>query len=553
MAEISGVKGASELVMSGTRPTRGDRLSAGGAGSHSRLARGGSVRVFSLFLVLFFVALGTWSLATPLFGVPDEPVHEIKAVAVVRGELVGTPKGGPRSPNVLVTVPRLYAVAGTIPGCFAFKLTVPASCAKVPSGGAAPMNVVIYNGRYPPLYYALVGLPSLATVSVTGVYLMRLLSALLSATFLALAAMSIVRWSRSRVLLAGLALALTPTLLFLGGSINPSSLEISAAVCLWCSALLLVLECSEDPPPALVGIVGLAGSVTVLVRGLSPLWVGMIGLFVLALGPREVRALIGRRSVRLAAGCIVVCSGLATAWIVTQHSLDILSSGLGPPAHTSEVGILLAVFGRTPQFLAEMIGQFGWVNTPSPMYTYVTWYLGLGIVAGAAILFARGRQLAVLFGVTLAAIIVPVLISSSQVHQSGFVWQGKDTLPFAIGIPLVAAAIVAQSRKDLVRVPRLVGIIAAGTATAELAAFAEALRRNAVGLPGPLDYLRGPWHPPLGALSLTLVAVTVWCVLAVVFWRYALLAPVDANVCSSSTSDALPPWGAESSEPHEDH
>jgi hypothetical protein len=44
-----------------------------------------------------------------------------------------------------------------------------------------------YVGRYPPLYYAIVGLPSLVWHTNTAVYMMRLLSGLLCALLLGLA------------------------------------------------------------------------------------------------------------------------------------------------------------------------------------------------------------------------------------------------------------------------------------------------------------------------------------------------------------------------------
>jgi hypothetical protein len=486
------------------------------------------VRVFGLFLILFFCAFAAWSWATPLFGAPDEPAHEIKAVAVVRGEFVGRAGGGPSSPETVVTVPRLYARASRIPGCFAFKNRVAASCARPPSGGSTPTRAQTYVGRYPPLYYSLVGLPSLATVSAAGVYLMRLVSALLSAAFLALAAASIVVWSRSRMMLAGLALAATPSVFFFGGVINPSGLEISAAICLWCSSLVLVMERPEDPPRALLAIVGLSAGVAVLCRGLSPLWVALIGLSVLALAPRQVAGLARRRDVQITAGCIVACAALATAWILLEHTLDLKPSINRVPPRTSDLKIIADVFAKTPTFLQQMIGQFGWLDTLSPAYTYAIWAIGLGVIGAAAVLYARPRQLLVLLGVTVATVVVPVILSSSQARRLGFAWQGKDTLPLAVGIPILAAALVGSSSAMSTRRRNwLVAGVVGFVATAQLAAFVQALRRNATGLPGPFNYLNGPWHPPVGSLAVTVVVLYVWFLLAAVLWRCAARAPTE--------------------------
>lgn len=470
--------------------------------------------MFSQFLVLFFIALAVWSWATPLYGVPDEPAHEVKAVAVVRGQFSGSNVGGSSDPYLGVTIPQLYARAGTTTRCFAFKADVPASCAPTPTGGSTPTKVSTYVGRYPPLYYSLVGLPSLATASAAGVYLMRLASALLSAVFLALAATTIVIWSRSVLLLAGLALAATPTLFFLGGAINPSGLEVSSAICLWCAALVLVLERSKDPPPGLVATVAFSGTTMVLIRGLSPLWLALIGLSVLALAPRRALALLGHRSCRFAAAVIAGGVVLALVWIVEEHTLDFKHSVLTAPKHISDLGILEGVFGRTPAFLAEMIGQFGWLDTPSPLTTYVIWYVGVGALVGVAVVFAGRRQIAGLLGVTLAGFAVPFMISASEVRNSGFGWQGKDSLPLVVGIPLVAAAAIGRPEAMRGRCSRLVGFVAVAVAVAQVAAFAQALRRNAVGLNGPLNYLHGSWRPPLGAFWPTFAVIMVWSTLA---------------------------------------
>ena len=484
--------------------------------------------VFGVFLTLFFCAFATWSWATPLFGAPDEPAHEIRATSLVRGELVGRAPLGASSPQIVVTVPRLYAYASRVPGCFAFKVRVPASCARPPSPGTAPTQVRTYVGRYPPLYYSLVGLPSLATVSVTGIYLMRLVSALLSAAFLALAATCIVVWSRSRLMLAGLALAATPSVFFFGGVINPSGLEISAAICLWCSSLVLVLERCQDPPRGLLAIVGVSAGVAVLCRGLSPLWVALIGLSVLALAPRRVARLARRRDAQITGGCIVACAALATAWIFLEHTLDLKPSVNLVAPGTSDLRIVADVFGRTPIFLQQMIGQFGWLDTLSPAYTYAVWSVGLGLVGAVAILLARSRQLLVLAFVTAATVLVPVLLSASQARRLGFAWQGKDTLPLAVGIPILGAALIGTSSGMTTRVRTwLVSVVVALVATAQLAAFIQSLRRNVTGLPGPLNYFNGPWRPPLGALAATVVTVYVWLLLAAALGRRASRAPAE--------------------------
>jgi hypothetical protein len=455
--------------------------------------------VFLVSLAAFFLLYAVWSVATPLYGAPDEPVQVMKAVAVAHGQLLGSQPGGPSSPYVTVRIPEIYAAAGGVPGCFAFKNHVPASCAHALTGSSAEVPVSIYTGRYPPLYYAVVGIPSLFMASASGVYLQRLVSALLNAVFLALAVTSVVTWSRSRLLLVGMAVAVTPSALFFGSVVNPSGMEASCAVCLWSSSLVLALERASDPPRGLVAVAALSGAAMASVRGLSPLWVAMIGLSVAALaGRRALRELARHRSVKVAASVVAAVAGAAVVFILAAHTLDVLPSVNKAPPGATTGQLFVTTFDHTGRFLTEMIGKFGWLDTFAPLSTYLVWYAALGLVAGVAAVVGRRREVAVFALVTLAAVLVPVVISTSQARRAGFVWQGKDSLPFALGVPLMAAALMGTSGVLDRHRGRLTGLVAFTLATGSALAFAGTLRRYAVGIDGPLDFFHTAWRPPLG-------------------------------------------------------
>ena len=470
--------------------------------------------VFLAALGAFFLLFAAWSVATPLFAAPDEPVQVMKAVAVARGQFLGSQPKGASSPYTVVRIPEIYASGGRVPGCFAFKNHVPASCAPAFAGSPSDVSASIYTGRYPPLYYAVVGLPSLFLASGAGVYLERLVSALINALFLAMAVTAVAVWSRSRLLLAGIAVAVTPSVLFFGGVVNPSGFEASCAICLWSSALVLALERPDDAPPGLVAIAGGSAVVMTLVRGLSPLWVAMIGLSVgLLAGWGAVRALARHLRVKLAASGIVLVAGVAVVYIVVAHTLDVLPSVNLAPAGATTGQLFVTTFDHTGRFLTEMIGKFGWLDTYSPLTTYLVWYGALGLVGGAAAVVARRREAAVFALVVLAAVLVPVAISTSQARRAGFVWQGKDSLPFALGVPLVAAALVARSGVlDRYR-GRLTGVVAYASALGSVLAFAGTLRRYAVGIDGPLDFFHTAWRPPLGLAALVAgeLVAALWC------------------------------------------
>ncbi|HTX63303.1 MAG TPA: DUF2142 domain-containing protein, partial [Acidimicrobiales bacterium] len=121
--------------------------------------------VFFVSLVVTFLNFAAWSLATPLFASPDEQAQVVYAAAAARGQLVGTTIEDAANPYTIVTVPKVFASGDTYPNCFHFHPEVPASCAPRLTTSRRIEHTTTYVGRYPPLYYLVVGLPSLAFVS----------------------------------------------------------------------------------------------------------------------------------------------------------------------------------------------------------------------------------------------------------------------------------------------------------------------------------------------------------------------------------------------------
>jgi hypothetical protein len=452
--------------------------------------------------VAFFAATSVWSLATPLMASPDEPVHVAKAAAVVRGEFTGRLIGGPSSPDGVVTIPAAYADLGRLVKCYQFQANRPASCAPAYKASSRTVSMTIYNARYQPLYYVIVGIPSLFTDSSFGIYLMRLLSGALSALFLALAVMAAVTWSRSRLLLAGVVVAATPSVLFFGGVVNPTGFETSVAICLWTSALILARERLKHPPMGLVALVAVSGGIEALVRSMSPFWVVLTLLTALAVAEwGELGSFLRSRRAWLAGAFLVICGALGTAWIVLEHSLNVLPPSAPEPAKVGGIHLLIDGLLRTSQYFTEMVSRFGWLVAPSPDFTYLVWAGLIGLVVLLALATGSPRRCVVLLVLLAAVVVIPVVISVGQAHRLGITWQGKDTLPLAVGVPILAASMLATSTLGSVRIfrSRLVGVAAAAAGLATLVALFGDLRRNAVGDAGPyLSFLHAAWQPPLG-------------------------------------------------------
>jgi len=499
--------------------------------------RGNSVRrpsgraVFALSFLVFFGASAIWSAATPLLAAPDEPSQMVKAAAVAHGEWTAVCYQSATDANSCVAnttsalgfevLPSFYdmirAPDSTDPPhsqiCFHTRPADPASCARSLNRTATPTEVQdgltkyvwTYQARYPPLYYAIVGLPSHFGGSTIDLYLMRLVSAALAALFLALSLWALSKYSRNRLLLLGLVVAVTPMVLFLGGVVNSSGLEIACGVALFSSGAVLVTERLEDAPAGLVAVLVASASTLELVRSLSPLWVALsaVALVGFAKGAALGR-LLRRRFVLLGGLLVVACGAAAIVWIVAVHATDVYTgAAAGIPSSTGEAAILRTSFLHNAFYLPDMVGIFGWFDTRAPAVTYLIWYaLAIGLAAVGVVLGGRRRG-GVLVAMALAILVVPVLISSSQARQHGYVWSGRDTLPFAVGLPLLAAAAAGRpllERFGAARLRRLMVVVAVLAGVAQFLAFYEALRRYAVGTAGPIfGFLLHPsWHPAIG-------------------------------------------------------
>lgn len=136
------------------------------------MTRGSDGRVWVISFVVMSSLMGSWAIASPLFSSPDEPAHVVKAAGAARGQFLGNRIAGQPLLRTF-RVPALFAASHAVPACYAFKADVSADCAADFSGSRRPGDVITHVGNYPPLYYVLVGLPSLISPSARGIYLMR--------------------------------------------------------------------------------------------------------------------------------------------------------------------------------------------------------------------------------------------------------------------------------------------------------------------------------------------------------------------------------------------
>lgn len=449
-----------------------------------------------------------WALASPLISVPDESAHAIRAAAVVRGDFVGIRSEAFPS-QIEVSVPRYVEHTHAL-ACFAFDPRIGAACQKDVTGDPDTIvSTATSAGVNSPVFYALVGLPTLLLSGDAALYGMRIVNAVLCSALLGLMVMSLKQLGSSRWTMLAVAVSVTPMMLFLMGSINPNSVELAAAGALF-AALVLIL--SRPSPGKLLGeraLVVVAGALFLSnTRSISLLWVvlAVCGAFLLA------RADIMRDLLKRPATWFAVAASGAAAlfalWWYLRPQFTSPPEALPGGGMSARLGFEIMI-DKTFDSLQGIIGMFGWIDRPAPTIVYQIWTVALGVVVIAALALARSqdRRPVILFAV--AMVFVPAIAQALIVTDMGIIWQGRYML--AMFACLVIASGIALDQRFPQSFPnpvsRLFAVALWMLAFGHLASFIWVLRRYVIGGAGSwVNMVRdATWQPPLTWIGLTVL------------------------------------------------
>lgn len=490
-----------------------------------------------------------WVLASPPHSGADEPAHVVRAASVVFGQLLGqAPVDDPGAVRLVVGVPTWVADLPE-PACFAAQPEVPASC---PAGTLAVngqprddglVSLTTTSGRHPPAYYAVVGLPFALDLGVASLYLARAVSALLCAGFLASALRAAATTPRPRLPLLGVMAAMPPMLLHLTGVVNPNGIEAAAALALWTCLLVLVRRpvTAPDPPrpdPTLLATAGMAAVAMTVTRPVSALWLAfVVGVVALVVRRDLLGPLLRDRTARLTVFNVTIAAGASLAWLsVVGNPILVGGQPEEPPLDLRE-SFALSI-SRVWFQLEQTVGVFGWLDTRLPDGVWSAWIAAVVVLVVMGIYSRRWWRALVLAGVAAAVVLVPAVAEAIRYNDLGLVWQGRYTLPIAVGLPVLAGMVAADAHRVAVRVFEAVAVPLAGLLGGlQVVAFLYALRRYAVGVDAPLAFFESPlWRPPLP--SAVLVAAYAVSQVMLVAW---VLRPVVTPARTPIRAPAVPP------------
>jgi hypothetical protein len=351
---------------------------------------------------------------------------------------------------------------------------------------------VSYTGDYYPLAF---GLPAVAIAATggwkTALWLSRAASLAVVLFFIGLAlAFSSRRpgWSMLRILGA-----VTPMVLFIGAALNPSGLEIAAAL----AFLSGLLELRNDPAGfsawAWTGVV-FAGVVTILA------W--QLGLFFAAAYLAVWLMLIGRAGMRGLFSCArskVLCgggvlTGAAALFVFYGLHYGVLHSSL---SLSPFLGNLRAGRYEFTLALRGAVGIFGAYNVPLPSPMSQIWLLAAVVLSAFGMSIGSRRERIVLALSAAFGIAFPVVFYGYSYRYSGFGLQGRYVLPALVLIPVVAGHTLDRNLVAAGWLARhVLKLAVAGIAVFQLIAWWINAHHWAATSSLVLTHAR--WQPPLG-------------------------------------------------------
>jgi len=500
------------------------KTSAPGATADVTAIGVGRWRRFAVAFALLLVPMLLWALASPLGSVPDEPSHAIRAAAVVRGQIV-TPPWAENSSLARSIVPRYVAHMIQLT-CYAGRPEITPVC-EFPLVGDPDSLVTTGNsaGNNSPVFYAIMGLPTLFLSGDVALYGMRFLNAILCAAVLAAMFMQLSLLARSRWAIAGGLVAITPMVFFLAGSINPNAIEVAGAGAVFATLVAAVRAPSSARilwERAAITVI----SVTLLVnsRSISLLWILLIIAAVLVLARASSLLALLRRPAALVllVGSAVVIF-IALLWYANPPDY---SRGAMGGAGTGSLTAFISMAVRSFEFFGGYIGYFGWVDTPSPVFTEIVWSTLIVALIVGALVWGSGRSRWVVAGFGGVMLLVPPIVQAILAPSLGYIWQGRYMLAMLICF-LVACGMALDDSfaespmTDRMKVATTVSLTL--FVLGQVVSFVWTLRRYTVGSHGSVVAMitHPAWQPPGGWIALSAVLV-VWGVTLVVLVRRRL-------------------------------
>lgn len=470
--------------------------------------------------VAAFLMTSAWSMANPINAAPDEAGHAVTAYATVHGQIG----------SVNPTVPAVYAdlTERSLLLCHHESWSTDARCQKWgPSEKKPPRQAFTQFGTYNPVYYVLVGWPTQILQPHLALYAIRVVSAFWFSLIFGAALGAAAVGFLPRFASCAPLVALTPMMVFLGGAINPNSIEIVGSLLAWISlTILLGSDTTSVTRRLMISLATIGFASVILTRLLSPLWVVVIVVTVASATGSwpKLWTLITRSRYFQAHLAALAAAGLFAVWWTVDHPPVFVGGVHNRPDSFREllqISIHQVIWDFPKDVVPQTFGVLGWVEFPVyaivPVMT-VAW----GSVLLMSLLVPGPRRGRLTMTLLLAFwILFPALLESYM--WGGVGWQGRYGLPIALGIPILGLHLIARQTSTLnesaAMASRGTRILSIAVIACNIYTFALNYPRYAAGWDDRWQLRDYVWQPPLGFLPWLLGFLGGSLMLTWVAWR----------------------------------
>ncbi|HVT44132.1 MAG TPA: DUF2142 domain-containing protein [Thermoanaerobaculia bacterium] len=356
-----------------------------------------SAEPWRVFVVLGLISGSLFVFLTPPFQGPDEPSHFARAWEISRGRLQATAPSTPLPENLADAI----AISSRVTFDSGEKVTISEITGSM--RGSMGERDVYHAGAaiYTPVPYApqaavIALLRPLIGESIALLYVSRLANLICSTLILA-GSLAILPFSRSLFLL----LALTPMFAFLRSTASPDAITGSVAFLL--TALILRMSFSSDSPGRRDVLLLLACSAVLVLS--KPIY-AFLPLLACMIPHQQFRSTRARTALAVSLLVITSLALVIAMWNAHATFQSIRADeGISPRL---QLEAMLDEPARFPaaafndyaihyrRYVAEMIGNLGWLDTPLPISAIAAWALlliAVALVDGPARLGVREKTI----------------------------------------------------------------------------------------------------------------------------------------------------------------
>jgi hypothetical protein len=451
----------------------------------------------------FFALMVVWSFLTPLFSGPDEPSNFIRSAAVVRGEWVGEnyPASIEKSYwTTYVHIDPQFGTANAIPWCFAPFPEKPGCGIAVEDAPVVDIPTWTNMGRYPPLPFVISGIGTMFGATNLSVLMARLMTSLVSAMLIACSAYAIMRRKQS---LVGLLVALTPGTIFLASAMNPSALEICSAIAMWSILPSIIQDKAPDRTTRTIFLA--SGVLLIATRPIGIVMYVVVSVISwVAFGSTKLIPFIKANKVTLLIHSLTAT--LMAWWYIAVYSYQTSPSLTAGAEKVSVTTQFTRSMDHIPELLDQVVGNFGWLDTPIPRGALWLYVLCIAIVIIASLNQQRKRSALALTVLSMTVVCVSIAVDMNFYAMFGwFGAQGRHIAPILVGAPLLVVTQASFGK-------RFHNAIVISWSVVMVWAALGALRRYTVGVSGNNAlsmFSERAWSPSIGFWFAIMMLITV--------------------------------------------